>query len=117
MHWRFSHSDDDNDPFAPDLHYPGSYTSSDSASYWFRSVPWLGFASEETLFPKDRKGLNGGTEEDISTYPSTGLLMFRYPLGRFQPYLGIGPTFLNSGDGLQQMDVLDRVFFGFSYTF
>jgi len=117
MHWGFSHSDNDNDPTARDLYYPGSYTSSDGKGYWFKSIPWLGFASEETLFPRDVEGVNGGTDEEISIYPLTGLLMFRYPMGRFQPYLGIGPTLVSSGVGLQQMDILDSVFLGFSYTF
>lgn len=117
MHWGFSHADDANDPIAPDLHYPGSYNSSDSASYWFKSIPWLGFTSEETLFPREVERVEGGTDEDINNYPLTGLLMFRYPLGRFQPYLGIGPTLVSSGDGLQQMDILDSLYLGFSYTF
>lgn len=115
MHWGFSHSNDELSN--RDLSYPGSYTSSEGPGYWFKSMPWLGFASEETLFPKDVGGVNYGTDEDINTYPLTGLLMFRYPMGRFQPYLGIGPTLFSSGDGLQQMDILDRVFLGFSYTF
>ena len=98
MHWGFSHSGDE-------------------TGYWFKSIPWLGFASEETLFPSDVEEVSGGTDEDINSYPLTGLLMFRYPLGPFQPYLGIGPTFMSSGEGLQQWDILDRVFIGFSYTF
>ena len=117
MHWGFSHSNDDIDHSARDLYYPGSYTSSEGPGYWFKSIPWLLFASEETIFPRAVEGVNGGTDEDINSYPLTGLLMFRYPLGRFQPYLGIGPTLVSSGDGLQQMDILDSVFLGLSYTF
>ena len=115
MHWGFSHAD--NDPSARDIYYPGSYPASDRTGYWFKSLPWLGFASEETIFPRDVEGVDISTDEDTNTYPLTGLLMFRYPLGRFQPYLGIGPTLMSSGDGLQQMDILDSLYIGFSYTF
>lgn len=78
----------------------------------------MGFASEESIFPWDRDEVNRNTDEDKSYYPLSGLLLFRYPLtGGLQPYLGIGPTIMSGGDGMRQMDLLERVFFGFSYTF
>ena len=114
IHWGFSRHDHDREG----MDYPGSYSSGDGRGYWFKSLPWLGFASEESIFPWDIKEVNRNTDEDRSYYPLTGFLLFRYPLtGGFQPYLGIGPTIMSDGDGLQQMDVLDRVLFGFSYTF
>ena len=115
--WGFSHSDDDSSPTTWVLYYPGPSTSKKRLGYWFASAPWLGFASEEVLFPSDVEGMKSSRDEDTGLFPLTGLLMFRYPIGGFQPYIGIGPSIMSSGDGLQQIDILDSVFLGFSYTF
>ena len=115
--WGFSHSDDKSSPTTWDSYYPSSYTSIDRSGYWFKSIPWLGFASEEVLFFSDIEGVNSSRDEEANLFPLTGLLMFRYPIGRFQPYLGIGPNLMSGRDGLQQIDIVDSVFFGFSYTF
>ena len=115
--WGFSHSGNESSPTTRNSCSPNSYTSDDLLGYWFKSIQWLGISSEEAFFSSDFEGANSSREEDINLFPLAGLLMFRYPTGPFQSYLGIGPTLLSTSDGLEQMNILDSVFLGSSYTF
>jgi hypothetical protein len=72
--------------FDPSITYGGR------VGYWFKWVPWVGFAVDASSFRAEGDGV------EIDLIPVSGLLMLRWPLltstdapyGRLQPYVGIG---------------------------
>jgi len=78
--------------------FGSSYTLGARAGGYFEKLPYVGIAGDLSYF----KAENGTTE--IHVIPISLLLMLRYPLfksekfphGRIQPYVGIGPGFFVS---------------------
>jgi hypothetical protein len=85
--------------------------------YWFDEASWLGFASMDDLFPPNPEDLAISIGADTGIFPLAGLVMFRYPTGQFQPYLGLGPTLFLDDTGLGGVDILSHIVMGLSYSF
>jgi len=95
-----------------------SYNSYDEQlGYWFEDIPWLGIASEAPLLQPDEQDQGTSIEADTNSDPFSGLLLLRYPNGRLQPFVGIGPTFFVSDLRSDTVDSLRHIFMGISYSF
>ncbi len=96
--------------------FGSSYTLGVRAGYWFDAFPYVGFAGDLSYFKAD----NETTE--IHVIPISLLLMLRYPLfksekfphGRIQPYVGIGPGFFLSVSDVDFRPTLPKAFSGIS---
>jgi len=95
-----------------------SYNSYDEQlEYWFEDIPWLGIASEAPLLQSDEQDQGTSIEADTNFDPFSGFLLLRYPNGRLQPFVGIGPTFFVSDLRSDTVDSLRHIFMGISYSF
>ena len=95
-----------------------SYNSYDEQlGYWFEDIPWLGIASEAPLLQSDEQDQGTSIEADTNFDPFSGFLLLRYPNGRLQPFVGIGPTFFISDLRSDTVDSLRHIFMGISYSF
>ena len=95
-----------------------SYTSYDEQlGYWFEDIPWLGIASEAPLLRLDEKKQDISIGEDTNFDPLSGFLLLRYPNGRLQPFVGIGPTLFISDLRSDTVDSLRHIFMGIHYSF
>ena len=95
-----------------------SYNSYDEQlGYWFEDIPWLGIASEAPLLQSDEQDQGTSIEADTNFDPFSGFLLLRYPNGRLQPFVGIGPTFFVSDLRSDTVDSLRHIFMGISYSF
>jgi hypothetical protein len=95
-----------------------SYNSYDEQlGYWFEDIPWLGIASEAPLLQSDEQDQGTSIEADTNFDPISGFLLLRYPNGRLQPFVGIGPTFFVSDLRSDTVDSLRHIFMGISYSF
>ena len=95
-----------------------SYNSYDEQlGYWFEDIPWLGIASEAPLLQPDEQDQGTSIEADTNFDPFSGLLLLRYPNGRLQPFVGIGPTLFVSDLRSDTVDSLRHIFMGISYSF
>ena len=95
-----------------------SYNSYDEQlGYWFEDIPWLGIASEAPLLQSDEQDQGTSIEADTNFDPFSGFLLLRYPNGRLQPFVGIGPTFFISDLRSDTTDSLRHIFMGISYSF
>ena len=95
-----------------------SYNSYDEQlGYWFEDIPWLGIASEAPLLRLDEKKQDISIDEDTNIDPLSGFLLLRYPNGRLQPFVGIGPTLFISNLRNDTVDSLRHIFMGISYNF
>ena len=95
-----------------------SYNSYDEQlGYWFEDIPWLGIASEAPLLRLDEKNQDISIDEDTNLDPLSGFLLLRYPNGRLQPFVGIGPTLFVSDLRNDTVDSLRHIFMGISYSF
>jgi hypothetical protein len=84
--------------------------------HWFVDGPWLGVASDTSMFLKDAERPDSTLETDERIVPLCGILLLRYPKGQVRPYVGIGPTlFIGQADG--ETEILHRVLMGISYSF
>ena len=95
-----------------------SYNSYDEQlGYWFEDIPWLGIASEAPLLRLDEKNQDISIDEDTNLDPLSGFLLLRYPNGRLQPFVGIGPTLFVSDLRSDTVDSLRHIFMGIHYSF
>lgn len=95
-----------------------SYNSYDEQlGYWFEDIPWLGIASEAPLLRLDEKNQDISIDEDTNLDPLSGFLLLRYPNGRLQPFVGIGPTLFVSDLRSDTVDSLRHLFMGIHYSF
>ena len=95
-----------------------SYNSYDEQlGYWFEDIPWLGIASEAPLLRLDEKNQDISIDEDTNLDPLSGFLLLRYPNGRLQPFVGIGPTLFVSDLRNDTVDSLRHIFMGLYYSF
>ena len=95
-----------------------SYNSYDQQlGYWFEDIAWLGITSEAPLLRLDEKNQDISIDEDINFDPLSGFLLLRYPNGRLQPFVGIGPTLFVSDLRNDTIDSLRHIFMGISYSF
>ena len=85
--------------------------------YWFEDIPWLGIASEAPLLRLDEKNQDISIDEDTNFDPLSGFLLLRYPNGRLQPFVGIGPTLFVSDLRSDTVDSLRHLFMGIHYSF
>jgi hypothetical protein len=95
-----------------------SYNSYDEQlGYWFEDIPWLGIASEAPLLQPDEQNQEISIDADTNFDPFSGFLLLRYPNGRLQPFVGIGPTLFISDLRSDTVDSLRHIFMGISYSF
>ena len=95
-----------------------SYNSYDEQlGYWFEDIPWLGIASEAPLLQPDEQDQETSIAADTNFDPLSGFLLLRYPNGRLQPFVGIGPTLFVSDLSSDTVDSLRHIFMGISYSF
>jgi hypothetical protein len=85
--------------------------------YWFQAIPWLGVATEAPLLQPDEQNQDTSIDADTNFDPLSGFLLLRYPDGRLQPFVGIGPTLLISDVRSSTVDSLHHIFMGISYSF
>jgi hypothetical protein len=85
--------------------------------YWFEDIPWLGVATEAPLLQPDEQNQDTSIDADTHFDPLSGFLLLRYPNGRLQPFVGIGPTLLISDVRSNTVDSLHHIFMGISYSF
>jgi hypothetical protein len=85
--------------------------------YWFQDIPWLGVATEAPLLQPDQQNQDTSIDADTNFDPLSGFLLLRYPNGRLQPFVGIGPTLLISDVRSNTVDSLHHIFMGISYSF
>ena len=95
-----------------------SYNSYDEQlGYWLEDIPWLGIAAEAPLLQPDEQDQETSIEADTNLDPLSGFLLFRYPNGNLQPFVGIGPTLFVSDLRSDTVDSLRHIFMGISYSF
>lgn len=95
-----------------------SYNSyEEQLGYWFEDIPWLGIASEAPLLEQDEQGQETSIDADTNFDPLSGFLLFRYPNGQLQPFVGIGPTLFISDLRSDKVDSLHHIFMGIYYSF
>ena len=78
-----------------DADFDVSFTAGARLGRWFTLLPWLGVALDGSFFTSEVDALFTLTtvdEGEITTGTFSGLLLLRLPLGRLQPYVGIGPA-------------------------
>ena len=85
--------------------------------YWFEDIPWFGIASEAPLLRLDEQNQDISIDADANFDPLSGFLLLRYPNGRLQPFVGIGPTLFVSDLRNDTVDSLRHIFMGISYSF
>ena len=95
-----------------------SYDSYDEQlGYWFEDIPWIGIASEAPLLRPDQQNQDISIDSDTNLDPSSGFVLLRYPNGRFQPFVGLGPTLFISDLRSDTVDSLRHIFMGIYYSF
>jgi len=111
----FSTLDQDSDLIYSDD--ASSHFYDEQRGYWFEDVPWLGIASEGPLLRPDEQNQDISIDADTHFDPLSGFLLLRYPNGRLQPFIGIGPTLFISDLRSDTVDSLRHIFMGISYSF
>ena len=111
----FSALYEDSDLMHSDDAFHNSYN--EQLGYWFEDIPWLGITSEAPLLWLDEKDQDISIDEDTNSDPLSGFLLFRYPNGRFKPFVGIGPTLFVSDLRSDTVDSLRHIFMGIHYSF
>jgi hypothetical protein len=91
--------------------------SSTEMGYWFEEVPWLGVTSETSLSTTNEVSSETSIDADADFDPVNSFILLRYPNGSFQPFVGVGPTFLISDFATRKINSLHHLFMGFHYTF
>jgi opacity protein-like surface antigen len=75
------------------VNYDDSFAVGGRVGYWSKIEPYLGAAVDASYYQPEADGI------DLNVYSVTLLAMFRYPIGKFQPYLAIGGgLFITDGD-------------------
>jgi hypothetical protein len=91
--------------------------SSAEMGYWFEEVPWLGVTSESSLSTTTEVSSETSIDADADLDPLNSFILLRYPNGSFQPFVGVGPTFLITDFSTRKINSLHHLFMGFHYTF
>jgi hypothetical protein len=94
-----------------------SHSSDERLGYWLEDIPWLGVATEAPLLQPDEQNQDTSIDADTNFDPLSGFLLLRYPNGRLQPFVGIGPTLFISDLRSDTVDSLRHIFMGISYSF
>ena len=94
------------------------YSYDEQLGYWFEDMPWLGIAAEAPLLLQpDEQNQDISINADTNFDPLSGFLLLRYPNGRLQPFVGIGPTLFISDLRSDTVDSLHHIFMGIYYSF
>jgi hypothetical protein len=96
---------------------PSHISYDEQLGYWFEDIPWLGIASEAPLLQPDEQNQEISIDADTHFDPLSGFLLLRYPNGRLQPFVGIGPTLFVSDLRNDTVDSLRHIFMGLYYSF
>jgi len=99
------------------IDFGSSYTLGVRAGGWFEKFPYVGIAGDLSYFKAENE------TAEIHVVPISLLLMLRYPLfksekfphGRIQPYVGIGPGFFLSISNVDFRPTLPDTFSGTSF--
>ncbi|MBW1982484.1 MAG: hypothetical protein JRJ12_14825 [Deltaproteobacteria bacterium] len=85
--------------------------------YWFDSAPWIGVAVDAAS--SETENVTSITREIVegSATPVDGFVMLRYPSGRLQPYMSLGPSFSFSEQGINKLDLLGHMVVGVLLSF
>ena len=66
---------------------------------------------------RDEKNQDTSIDADTNIDPLSGFLLLRYPNGRLQPFVGLGPNFFVSDLTNDTVDSLRHMFMGIHYNF
>jgi len=93
------------------------YTRDAPPGSYHHVIPWLGIAAEAPLLQPDEQNQEISIDADTHFDPLSGFLLLRYPNGRLQPFVGIGPTLFVSDLRNDTVDSLRHIFMGIYYSF
>jgi hypothetical protein len=115
--FRFSAADSQADRATSDEYFDTDSPSSTEMGYWFEDIPWLGVTSETSSSPPNEVNSESSIDADTDFDPLNSFILFRFPEGSFQPFVGVGPTLLMSDFGSKNIDSIQHLFMGFHYSF
>ena len=114
---RFSESDTNTDTSTNKYSYNSDSSPWVEMGYWVEDIPWLGLASETSVLKTNEVNLETSIDADTDFDPLSSFILFRYPDGPLQPFVGIGPTLIINDLGSKKIDSLHHIFMGIHYSF
>jgi hypothetical protein len=114
---RFSGFDAKADTTISDEHFDTDSALSTEMGYWFEDIPWLGVTSETSVSGPNEVNSETSMDADTDFDPLNSFVLFRYPDGPLQPFVGVGPNLLVSDFASKSLDSIQHLFMGFHYTF